>query len=76
MTAIDLDDTSASIELALSVAGYFMIDDDHARATAKDIARVVSEWRTMAAKLGLSPSETDRMATAFEHDDVHVALRL
>ncbi len=76
MTAIDLDDTSASIELTLSVAGYFMIDEDQARATAKDIARVVSEWRTMAARLGLPPSEMDRMSSAFEHDDFRVALKL
>lgn len=75
-TAIDLDDTTASIELALHVAEYFMVDDDQARAIAKDVARVVSEWRTMAAALGLSPAEIDRMSTAFEHDDIRVALDL
>ena len=76
MTAIDLDDTAASIELALEVAEYFTLDGDQARAIAKDVAEAVADWRTIAATLGISAGEIDRMSTAFEHDDMQVALEL
>ncbi len=74
-TAIDLDDNEASIDLALSVATYFALDDDDARATAKDVARSVAEWRHVAADLGLGISAINRMASAFEHSDQRKALK-
>jgi len=76
MTAIDLDDTTASLELALSVAQYFMLDEDQARAIAKDVATVVSDWRTIAARIGVVSRDIDRMVTAFEHDDLNTAMAL
>ncbi len=76
ITAIDLEDTSASIELALEVAEYFMIDDDQARAIAKDVAETVVDWRAIAAERGLSPAELERMSSAFEHDGLELALGL
>lgn len=73
MTAIDLDNTSASIELALEAAEYFMVDGDRARAIAKDVVLAVADWRTIAAEHKLSPAEIERMSTAFEHNDLEVA---
>ena len=36
----------------------------------------VSGWRATAATLGLSKSEIDRVASAFEHEDLNAALAL
>ena len=74
-TAVDLENREASLELALSVAPYFEIDENAARAVARDVALSVAEWRTVAAKLGLPRPAIERMASAFEHDDLKSALR-
>lgn len=73
-TAVDFKDNEASLELALNAAPYFEIDENTARAVAKDIARSVAEWRTVAAKIGLPRPAIERMASAFEHEDLKCAL--
>ena len=65
-----------SLDLALNVAGYFELEDVQAREIAMGVGRTVSGWRSVAARLGLATSEIDRMATAFEHDDLKAALAL
>lgn len=72
--AIDFDDQSASVELAFSVAEYFELEPDDARDTAADVAGVVSGWREEATRFGLTRGECERMASAFEHDDLRKAL--
>jgi len=64
-TAISLDDATASLELANSVADYFHIQPDERRAIIADVAKAVSKWKETAKKLGLSSLEIDRMASAF-----------
>lgn len=71
---IDETDNTASIDLAMEVAGYFELDDDGARASALAIAGVVSTWRHEAARHGLTKPEMDRMASAFEHHDLAIAM--
>ena len=73
-TAIDLDDTTASLKLAMQVASYFELPQKEARQTAARVGRAVSSWRRTAAKLGLTAAEIDRMASAFEHEDLKAAL--
>jgi serine/threonine-protein kinase HipA len=72
-TSIDPDDPSASLELAYGVAGYFGLKDGDARVVAGEVGAVVSAWRSAAEKAGLSRTEMDRMASAFEHDDLRKA---
>jgi serine/threonine-protein kinase HipA len=72
-TAINEDDNTASLALALEVAGYFELDADHARVIAAQVARAVSKWRREAARHGLTKPEIDRMASAFEHQDLEMA---
>ncbi len=74
-TAIDLDDGSASLALAMSVAGYFELDAGKARAIAAEVGRAVAKWREEAARLGLTQTEIGRMASAFEHKDLNAALQ-
>ena len=75
-TAIDLDDGTASLRLAMSVASYFELDEKRARAIAGEVGRAVATWREEAANLGLSPSEINRMSSAFEHEDLRAACEL
>lgn len=69
-TAIDLDDATASLDLALQVAYYFEISNDDARQIALEVGTAVTAWRTVAKNFALTASHIDRMATAFEHADL------
>jgi serine/threonine-protein kinase HipA len=73
-TAIDLDDDTASLELAMDVAGYFELAEGEARTIAAEVGQAVGGWRKEAAHLGLTLAEIDRMASAFEHKDLKSAL--
>jgi serine/threonine-protein kinase HipA len=73
-TAINEDDNTASLDVAMGVAPYFELDDARARAAAGDVARAVATWRDEAARHGLSKKEIARMASAFEHADLPAAL--
>src|SRR5450432_3339320 len=75
-TAIDLDDGTASLKLALKVASYFELSEDEAHQIAGQVGQAVAEWRREAKKLGLTPAEIERMASAFEHEDLKAALSL
>lgn len=72
-TAIDPDDPSASLELAIAASDYFGIKTKEARAIARDIGAVTAGWRQVAERAGLDRAEIDRMASAFEHDDLKLA---
>ncbi len=71
--AIDETDATASLELALGVAGRFGLKAKEARRMAAKIGKAVSGWGASAAKLGLSKKEIERMESAFEHDDLRLA---
>ena len=73
-TAIDLNDTSASLDVAMSVSAYFRLTKANARSIAKAVAEAVAPWRIAAERFGLSNSEVERMATAFDHEDLQSAL--
>jgi serine/threonine-protein kinase HipA len=62
--------------LALQVAGYFEVGEEEARQIASRVGQAVATWRREAEKLGLTSSETDRMASAFEHSDLKEAVGL
>lgn len=72
-TAINEDDNTASLALAMEVAGYFELDADKAREIAAQVGNAVSKWRDEAARHGLTKPEIDRMASAFEHQDLEMA---
>lgn len=72
-TAINEDDNTASLALALEVAPYFDMDEKKARAIAKEVGKAVSKWRYEAARHGLAKNEIDRMASAFDHEDLKQA---
>jgi serine/threonine-protein kinase HipA len=73
-TMITEDDSTASLDLAMEVAGYFELDAARAKTISSPVVRSVATWRKEAPRHGLSKTEIDRMATAFEHDDLKHAL--
>ena len=73
--AIDESDTTASLETVLAVAPAFGIAKlAEARSIAKEVGAAVARWRTAAAAHGIGRAEIERMASAFEHDDLEAAL--
>jgi serine/threonine-protein kinase HipA len=72
-TAVDPDDSTASLELALQVAAYFELRENDARKIAGEVGHAVSAWRREAKKPGLAAPEIERTASAFEHDDLKEA---
>jgi serine/threonine-protein kinase HipA len=72
-TAIDLDDTSASIETALSVSRYFRLTIAQARALVTEVEEATSGWRREAELLGLPRQQIDRMTDAFETSQRRIA---
>jgi serine/threonine-protein kinase HipA len=72
-TAIDLDDPTASLSLALEVADYFGLTQADARQVAAEVGEAVRSWPKVADRLGVSRAEIERMASAFEHEDLRLA---
>ncbi len=73
-TMITEEDSTASLNLAMEVAGYFELDAARAKAISSEVAQSVATWRKEGGRHGLSKTEIDRMASAFEHDDLKQAL--
>lgn len=74
-TAISEDDGTASLDLALSVAGNFGLTKREAVAIAAEVGEAVANWREVAALADIKGTEIERMASAFEHDDLMQAIR-
>ena len=72
-TAINEDDNTASLALALEVAEYFELDAGKAREIAEQVGngRLEVARRSRAARP--DKSRDRRMASAFEHEDLRIA---
>jgi serine/threonine-protein kinase HipA len=75
-TAIDLDDADASIDTALSVAGYFRLSDSEARSIVADVERATADWQRVASDLGIPGNQVSLMADAYETEQRRVARSL
>lgn len=73
-TTIDEADGTASLDLAYQVAEHFGLKSDKARAITKEVGAAVQNWRHIAKTLSLSANDIDRMASAFEHQELKKAL--
>ena len=73
-TSITPDDDRASLELALEFAEYFGLDQTKAQRIAAEVGAAVTGWRGEAIRHQLTSSAIDRMASAFEHRDLDLAL--
>ena len=74
--AINEMDNTASLAIAMDVAEHFGLKAKEARAIALEVGVAIKEWRVTARHFHLSAAEMDRMASAFEHDDLLSSLKL
>jgi serine/threonine-protein kinase HipA len=72
-TNISLDEGTCSIELALSQAELFGLSLADAKTIVGEVGGAVAAWRAVARQAGQTESQIDRMASAFEHDDLKIA---
>lgn len=75
-TNIDLNEGTCSLDLVESASEYFGLGLIPARAVIKEVAAVTATWRAVARETGARPAEINRMASAFEHDDLTKARAL
>ena len=75
-TNIDLDEGTCSLELLQASSGYFALTLAQARSVIRQVATATATWRDTAKAVGAHAAEINRMASAFEHDDLKRALAL
>ena len=75
-TSIDLDEGTCSVDLLEAASEYFALTPIQARSVIREVATVTATWRDMARGVRAPVAEIDRMASAFEHDDLDRALAL
>jgi serine/threonine-protein kinase HipA len=75
-TAIDGHDTTASIQLLLTVAGLFRLTDVAAADALAEALAATEQWRAVASGHGITESEIANMAPAFEHSETDAARTL
>jgi len=68
-TAIDFDDTSARLDVLMSVADAFRLDWPAALEVLACVVMATSRWAVVADRLGLDREAIDRMAPAFAHEE-------
>lgn len=73
-TKIDLDESTCSIDLLEASAGYYALSLADARSILGEVAAATSQWRSVAREVGAAAAEMDRMASAFEHDELRQAM--
>jgi serine/threonine-protein kinase HipA len=73
-TSINENEATASIELALEVASYFDLNLKEARKIIREIAKITVTWQEQAKLFGVSKSAAERLASAFEHEDLKRSL--
>ena len=75
-TNITLDEATCDLDLVLSSAEYFSLALKDARRIVSEVAKVTEKWRQVAVAAGALNAEIQRMASAFEHEDLRRALAL
>jgi serine/threonine-protein kinase HipA len=75
-TAIDGNNTEASLVTALEIAGLFRISAAQARAIVAEVLAATERWRDVAQGKGLGGQQLERLEPAFEHEQSAVAREL
>jgi serine/threonine-protein kinase HipA len=75
-TAIDLTDTTASVDTLMSVAGRFGLDAGAALSVLAEVTHAVAAWRDVAVGCGLQQEDLEAMEPAFEHAETERARAL
>jgi serine/threonine-protein kinase HipA len=62
---ISENDNSLSIDLVMSVAGYFMLDETNSQTILNNMQGMISKWNDVAKNMGIPNEERQRMSRAF-----------
>jgi serine/threonine-protein kinase HipA len=62
---ISENDNSLSIDLVMSVAGYFKLDETKSKTILNEMQRMISKWNEVAKNMGISNEECRRMSRVF-----------
>jgi serine/threonine-protein kinase HipA len=65
-TCITIDNNTADLDLALSVAEYFGLKSKEAKELVDDIKKSIYDWRDVARSFGIKRSEIELMERAFK----------
>lgn len=65
----------AAIDSLLEAAPDFALKAPRAREIVREVADVTRQWRDVGRQLGLSDADLAPYETAFEHEELRVALR-
>lgn len=75
-TAIDDNNTQASLATALEVAGLFRLSEAQARSIVAEVSAATEHWRDVARARDLSAQQLRRLESAFEHEQSAAAREL
>ena len=75
-TNISLDEGTCDLGLVLEVAELFGLSLPQAKAIIKEVSATTAQWRPVAKQAGASFQEVERLASAFEHEDLSKAQKL
>lgn len=64
---IDNENNALDFEIAKSVGGYFQLSDSSMDTVIHEVKTAVNSWENIAQKIGISRSEQEMMASAFEY---------
>ena len=76
LASADLDEGTGSLDQLEAASQFFGLTLAQARAIIKEVATASAIWRDTAKGWVPRPAEINRMASAFEHDDLKRALAL
>jgi len=72
--AINAEDHTGSLDIALSVANYFGLSSKEASAIAGEVGLAVASWREKALAHKIPKPEIERLSSAFARSDLDRAL--
>lgn len=72
--AINDEERTGSLDVALSVADYFGLKRGDAKVIASEVGAAVSRWKEAALAHGIPKSEIEVLQSAFAHRDLDQAL--
>jgi serine/threonine-protein kinase HipA len=75
-TAIDENNTQASLATALEVADLFRVSEAQAREIVGEVSDATARWRDVARARGLGHQQLERLEPAFEHEQSAAAREL
>jgi serine/threonine-protein kinase HipA len=73
VTAIDENNTEASLATALEVAALFRVSQARARAIVGEVSVATGRWREVAREMGLRGQQLERLEPAFDHEQATAA---